>query len=57
MLLYAVGLALLAGRLAHAANISSAAERIPIRVVAVSLTFAAIAAGAIANLVIAMGMF
>lgn len=54
-LLHAIGAALLAGRIIHAANISSLAERIPLRVAGMSLTLTAISAGAVVNLLLVLG--
>lgn len=48
---HGIGLLLLAGRLMHAFGVSQSPERIWQRVTGMSLTFAAISVGALANLV------
>lgn len=48
---HGIGVLLLAGRLVHAFGVSQSPERIWLRVTGMSLTFAAISAGALANLV------
>ncbi|MEZ5923723.1 MAG: MAPEG family protein [Hyphomicrobiaceae bacterium] len=54
-LIHAMGLALLVGRLAHAAAVSPVEQIMPLRVAGMSLTLATLVVGAIANLVLGFG--
>lgn len=55
-IIHALGLCLLAGRVIHAIGVSRHPELIWQRVTGMSLTFTALVAGALANLVAASGM-
>ena len=54
-LIHAMGLALLAGRLAHAVAVSPVQQIMPLRVTGVLLTFAVLVIGAIINLGLSLG--
>ncbi len=54
LLLHGLGVGLVAGRVVHALNISSPAERIPLRVVGMATTFTVILVAALANLILCL---
>lgn len=55
LLLHALGLALLAGRLVHAFGVSQTKENLSLRVTGMSLTFAVLIVGSVACLAAALG--
>lgn len=55
LLLHALGLALLAGRLVHAFGVSQTKENLSLRVTGMSLTFAVLIVGSVAGLAAALG--